>query len=300
MLRLDDMELFVEIVQQRSFRKAAEKLNVPVSTLSRRLSVLEKEMGVRLVRRTTRTLEVTEIGMIYYQRCKPIVDEARNANQDLSDMVSAPAGLLRVSMPVDFSISYILPLIIKYSNIYPDIRFEFDLTPRQVDLIREPLDVAIRLGEQVSSSLIARHLITIPRFLYASGQYLHSYGEPSNPQELYSHQCLVMNTPQERKFWSLTNGHEQVEVTMHSRFQMNSIGMLKALAVHGQGIAMIAPGVVKKEVQQGELVRVLPEWSGKSLAVYALTENRLSPAKISSFIDFLHEGLSKDFGDDYA
>lgn len=294
MLRLDDMEIFVEVVRQNSLRKAAEKLKIPVSTLSRRLSVLEKEIGVRLIRRTTRTLEVTELGNAYYQRCKPIVDEARVANQSLSDMASAPSGLLRVSMPVDFSIAYIMPLVIKYSEIYPDIDFELDLTPRQVDLTREPLDVAIRLGEQQSSSLIARHLITIPRYLYASPEYLKVNGYPSSPSELHSHKCLIMNTPQERKYWSLLGKDEEAEVELKGRFLMNSIGMLKNLAIMGEGIAMIAPGVVRKEASDGELVRVLPEWSGKPLSVYALTENRLSPVKISSFIDFLYDGLRNE------
>lgn len=132
MLRLDDMELFVEVVRQNSLRKAAEKLKIPVSTLSRRLSVLEKEIGVRLVRRTTRSLEVTELGNIYYQRCKPIIDEARIANQSLSDMVSIPSGLLRVSMPVDFSMAYIIPLIIKYSEAYPDIFLNLILPPARL------------------------------------------------------------------------------------------------------------------------------------------------------------------------
>ncbi|HCF1785443.1 MULTISPECIES: LysR family transcriptional regulator [Pseudomonas] len=291
MLRLDDMELFVEVVRQNSLRKAAEKLKIPVSTLSRRLSVLEKEIGVRLVRRTTRSLEVTELGNIYYQRCKPIIDEARIANQSLSDMVSIPSGLLRVSMPVDFSMAYIIPLIIKYSEAYPDISFEFDLTPRQVDLAREPLDVAIRLGEQQNSSLIARHLIDIPRYLYASPEYLRVHGYPRFPSDLCSHKCLIMNTPQERKYWALLSENEEVEVELKGRFLMNSIGMLKTLALMGEGVAMISPGVVRREVSDGALVRVLPEWRGKSLSVYALTENRLSPIKISSFIDFLCDGL---------
>ncbi|MDF5964010.1 LysR family transcriptional regulator [Pseudomonas aeruginosa] len=205
MLRLDDMELFVEVVRQNSFKRAAEVLGVPISTLSRRLSSLERDLGVRLLRRTTRQLEVTEIGTAYFERCRPIVDEARLANQHINDIISEPAGILRVSMPADFSLTYILPLIIKYSKIYSGVSFELDVTPRPVDLIREPLDIAIRLGDQPSSSLIARHLVTVPRYLYASPAYVNSRAEVvlERPEDLYMHECLVMNTPQESKFWSL-------------------------------------------------------------------------------------------------
>ena len=149
MLRLDDMEIFVGLFGRIVFESGGKTKNTSFYIVKKIVSF--REIGVRLIRRTTRTLEVTELGNAYYQRCKPIVDEARVANQSLSDMASAPSGLLRVSMPVDFSIAYIMPLVIKYSEIYPDIDFEFDLTPRQVDLTREPLDVAIRLGEQQSS-----------------------------------------------------------------------------------------------------------------------------------------------------
>jgi len=166
------MALFVEVVKARSFRRAAETIGMPNSTLSRRISDLEKAIGLRLLHRTTRKIELTEAGQLYFERCKPIVDEARLAHEQLGEMVAQPSGVLRVSLPVDFATAFLAPKMAEFSRRYPGISFEFDLTPRRVDLVTEPIDVAIRMGELPDSSLIARQLAIIPRHLYASPRYL--------------------------------------------------------------------------------------------------------------------------------
>lgn len=140
----------------KSFRRAADSLSMPNSTLSRRISGLEKSIGLRLLHRTTRKIELTEAGQIYFERCKRIVDEARLAHEQLGEMLEQPSGILRASLPVDFATTYLAPLIAKFSVCYPGISFEFDLTPRNVDLVAEPFDVAIRMGSQSDSALIAR------------------------------------------------------------------------------------------------------------------------------------------------
>lgn len=153
---LNDMALFVEVAHTRSFRRAADATGVPNSTLSRRISALEKAIGLRLLHRTTRRVELTEAGQLYYERCRRIVEEARLAHEQLGELLAQPSGVLRASLPVDFATIYMAPLVAEFARRYPGIAFDFDLTPRRVDLVAEPYDVAIRMGELTDSNLVAQ------------------------------------------------------------------------------------------------------------------------------------------------
>lgn len=187
---LNDMALFVEVAKVMSFRQAAEKAGVPSSTLSRRISALEKTIGLRLLHRTTRKIELTEAGQIYYQRCRRIVEEARLAHDQLTAMLEQPSGVIRASLPVDFATQFLTPLFAEFTAVYPQIRFELDLTPRTVDLVTEPFDIAIRIGRLPDSQLIARQLTQFNARLYASPNYLARYGTPATPQDLVQHECI--------------------------------------------------------------------------------------------------------------
>ncbi len=288
---LNDMALFVEVVKARSFRRAAEMIGMPNSTLSRRISGLEKAIGLRLLHRTTRRIELTEAGRLYFERCKRIVDEARLAHEQLGEMLDQPSGVLRASLPVDFANIYLAPLIAEFARRYPGISFEFDLTPRRVDLVTEPFDVAIRMGESPDSNLIARTLARLPRHLYASPRYLELSGEPSRPADLAQHECLLLRAQADT--WTLHRAAETVEVAVGGRFRLNSIGMIRRLATLDLGIAMLAEEIVAEDLAEGRLRRVLPQWHGTPIPVYAITETRLLPAKTQRFIEFLHERLGR-------
>ncbi|MBK5142316.1 LysR family transcriptional regulator [Budviciaceae bacterium BWR-B9] len=287
---LNDMALFVEVAKAMSFRRASEATGVPNSTVSRRISALEKAIGLRLLHRTTRKIELTEAGQIYYDRCRRIVEEARLAHEALGDILAQPSGLLRASLPVDFAINYMVPLLIEFAEQYPDIRFEFDLTPRRVDLVAEPFDVAIRIGEQKDSNLIARLLANLPAHLYASPKYLEKHGAPSHPQELIQHQCLGFPR---NGVWTLHNfeAEEKVEVNVSGRFMLNNVGMIRRLAAFEQGIVLLPQEVVTEDLAEGHLCRILPQWQGMPVPVYALTETRLLPAKTQRFIEFLRDRM---------
>ncbi|OBZ95714.1 LysR family transcriptional regulator [Pararhizobium polonicum] len=285
---LNDMALFVEVVKAKSFRGAAEIIGVPNSTLSRRISTLEKAIGLRLLHRTTRRIELTEAGQIYFERCKRIVDEARLAHEQLGEMLEQPSGLLRVSLPVDFANTYLAPLIADFARQYPGISFEFDLTPRRVDLVAEPFDVAIRMGEPEPSHMIARPLARLRPYLYASPHYIALHGKPANPSELGQHECLYML---KGKVWTLSNGTETVEVAVDGRFRLNSIGLIRRLAALGMGIAILPEEIVSDELADKSLQRILPDWQGAPMSVYAITETRLLPAKTQRFIEFLRSRL---------
>lgn len=283
---LNDMALFVEVVKAKGFRSAAETLGMPNSTLSRRISALEKAIGLRLLHRTTRRIELTEAGQLYFERCKRIVDEARLAHEQLGGLLAEPTGVLRASFPVDFAVTYLAPLIVEFSTRYPKLTFDFELTSRRVDLVSEPFDVAIRLGESEDSQLIARRLATLGNYLYASPGYLARAGEPRTPDDLARHACLSLARA---GTWTLHDGTHTVAVPVSSRFAGNSVGMLRRLATLDAGIIVLSEAIVADDLAAGRLRRVMPEWEGEPIAVYAMTETRLLPAKTQHFIEFLRE-----------
>ncbi|AXF85770.1 HTH-type transcriptional regulator DmlR [Ephemeroptericola cinctiostellae] len=289
MKQLNDMGLFVEVVKAMNFRRAAEVLGMPSSTLSRRISALEKAIGLRLLHRTTRKIELTEAGQVYFERCKRIVEEARLAHEQLGDMLAQPSGVLRVSLPVDFSVTYLAPLIAEFARQFPLIDFDLNASPRNVDLVGEPFDVAIRMGEPVDSLLIARPLASLSTHIYASPDYIEQKGEPKQPADLSHHECLYMlkaNT------WLLHDDTQSHHVAVSSRFMLNSMGMVRRFAALGMGVAILPAGIAADDVAHGLLQQVLPEWRGASIPVYALTETRLLPAKVLRFIEFLRLHLA--------
>lgn len=293
MFRLDDIAIFVEVVRNKSFKRAAEILSMPSSTLSRRISLLEKEIGLRLIRRSTRKLELTEAGKLYFERSNNIIDEARNAHFLLNDLLSKPVGNLRISLPTDLSIYYIAPAIVAFSKKHPDITFQLDMTPRKVDLINEPFDLVIRIGEMPNSGLISRHMLSMNRYLYASPEYLRKNGEPAHPLDLEKHSCLVMNTPLENDGWNIVFDNILYKIKGKSRYKINNVGMLCRFAILGEGITLMAEEIAKPEIQLGKLKQILPSCSVENLSVYILTENKLTPAKTSLFIDFLCDYFRK-------
>ncbi|WP_199855773.1 LysR family transcriptional regulator [Burkholderia metallica] len=287
---LNDMALFVEVVKAKGFRSAAETLGVPNSTLSRRIGALEKAIGLRLLHRTTRRIELTEAGRLYFERCKRIVDEARLAHEQLGDLLAEPTGVLRASFPVDFAVTYLAPLIVEFSNRYPKLTFDFELTSRRVDLVSEPFDVAIRMGESEDSQLIARRLATLGNYLYASPGYLDREGEPRMPDDLTQHACLGLARA---GTWTLHDGVRTVSVPVSSRFAVNSVGMLRRLATLDAGIIVLSEEIVADDLAAGRLRRVMPAWEGEPVPVYAMTETRLLPAKTQHFIEFLRERFAQ-------
>ncbi|MFH4619847.1 LysR family transcriptional regulator [Vibrio furnissii] len=286
---LRDMALFVEVCKVMSFRRAADALDMPSSTLSRRISNLEKDIGLRLLHRTTRKVELTEAGQIYYERCKRIVDEAKLAHEQLGAMLEQPSGLLRASVPVDFATIYMAPLLAEFASLYPGIKIDFDMTPRQVDLISEHMDVAIRMGVPPDSTLIARKLTEFIAQLFASPKFIERHGMPSHPEQLIHFDCIAF--PKNDK-WTLNREQETHQVSVGGRFRVNNVGMMKRLATLDQGIILIPESSIKEELASGALVPILPDWYTNPLPAYALTETRLIPAKVRVFIDFFRDKLS--------
>jgi DNA-binding transcriptional LysR family regulator len=224
------------------------------------------------------------------RRRKRIVDEARLAHEQLGEMLAQPSGVLRASLPVDFAVTYLAPLIAEFAGLYPGITFDFDLTPRRVDLISEPFDVAIRMGESENSQLIARTLASLTPYLYTSPGYLERSGEPINPADLEQHECLSIL---KAGSWTLHDGKRTATVSVGGRFTLNSAGMIRRLATLDMGLILMPEEIVADELASGRLRRIMPGWHGTPMPVYAITETRLLPAKTQRFIEFLRERLGR-------
>ena len=293
---LSYMRLFVEVARTKSFRGAAEALDMPNSTLSRHISELEKKIGLQLLHRSTRKVELTAAGEVYFKRCQSIVEEARIAHESLLDVVERPSGTLRVSMPVDLATGHLAPILREFAKAYPLISFEFDVTPRRVDLQSDPFDLAIRIGPPPTtpSTLVARQIALLPRYLYASPDYLKAAASLTHPDDLTKHVlCIGQGATNQDEVWrTFHRGEERVNVMIASRFRMNSVGLSRALAVSGVGIAVLDTDLAREDVASGRLRRVLPKWSLAPVPVHAITDTRLLPARTRLFIDFIKARLS--------
>lgn len=284
-----NMQIFTEVAKLNSFRRAAEALEMPTSTVSRRIAELEHDVGLRLFNRTTRRVELTEGGRLYFERCTRIIQEAQLAHLELTHLKTKPSGLIRASLPVDFSILYLNTILIEFSKQYPEIQFELDLTPKRANMLTDAVDIAIRMGRPKENELIARNIANLNVGLYASPNYLKERGMPEQPEDLQTHECLRLNDSP----WLLSQGGVSQAVDVKGQFIVNSIGMLRQLSINDAGIFRTTQAWALQDVQEGKLVRVLPEWSPPTVEVYALTTTRLLPAKVRVFLDFLVQEMAK-------
>jgi DNA-binding transcriptional LysR family regulator len=291
-MALQDMALFVEVARALSFTRASEASGIPIATLSRRIATLEKRVGVGLFERTTRRLILTEPGKRYLERCEHIVQEAGIAHEVLTEAAERPVGHLRVSMPVEFGLSYIAPILDEFARRYPEITIDADLTPRPTNFVDENVDVSIRLGEIRDPSLIARRLGSAERLLYAAPSYLARRGAPGHPAELSGHDCILQSYMAKPGLWRLVSREHSVDVEVHGRFSTNNVSMTSIFAERGYGIAALSPAIARAAYDAGAVRRVLDDWSFPPMPVHAVMTSRLLPARVRVFIDFLASRLT--------
>ncbi|CAM3711350.1 LysR family transcriptional regulator [Bordetella tumulicola] len=294
MKRLHGMELFVEVAKTRNFGRAADNLGIPKSTVSRQVAELERSLGLQLFIRTTRKVQLTEAGELYFVRCQRIVAEAQIAHEELQKLAQTPSGPLRVNMPADFGTDFLAEAFLEFSQRYPEVTFYLDLaSPDHAERVFQTCDISIEIGDLPNSSQIARQLGHLSAHFYASPDYLRRHGTPQHPSDLTQHECLEFRANNARVTrWPVSRGDERMEITPGKRFSVNSIAMVRSLASLGAGIAILSPSTnVLQEVEEQHLQRVLPDWSAGPFPVYAVTNTRLVPAKTRIFIEFLIERL---------
>lgn len=294
-LEANDLLLFARVVEEGSFSKAAEKLGVPKSTLSRRISALEAQLGERLILRTTRKLTVTDLGQNVLLHAQHVQEEV-NATLALTQHRQAePNGRLKVSMPGDFANHQMGELLSDFISKYPSVNLELDLSPRRVDLIGENFDVAIRVGDLPDdASLAARGLVRFSIGLYASPAYLKLHGAPAEPEALMEHDCLRLTARNgEPSIWRMEKDGAVWEGIPPGRASANSPELLTRLAVRGKGIIMLADHFAGQHVHKGELVPLLEDWKLPEITVWAVFPGRrLMPARTRVFLDALQAEFS--------
>ncbi|MFA7437333.1 LysR family transcriptional regulator [Castellaniella sp.] len=294
-LYADDLILFAHIVQAGTFTLAAEQTGLPKSTLSRRLSDLENRLGERLMQRSTRRLTLTEFGEKMLMHAQNIHDAAESAADLARNRQTIPQGILRVSLPPEFQEFGVVPILDQFTRRYPQVPIELDLSARRVDLITERFDLAIRAATRLpdDNALVARHLVTMGGGLYASPDYLAQHGTPARPDDLAHHAGLLLIASDGRpQMWRLMQAQQIWEGMPQQRLAANSIGLLRALAEQGHGIAGLSEPSAADLVRQKRLSRVLPDWALPATTLWCVTPGRrLLPQRSLAFIALLRDML---------
>ena len=295
---LADMELFVELAKLRNFGRAAATLDITASTLSRRITRLEKEMGAPLIRRSTRSFALTESGQEFFERSKKIIAEATRTREEIGANFTKVSGHLRVGAPSDLATTILAPVLAKYCRENPNVSIEIIATQTQPDLTSDSLDVAFVVAHQVAlpdSSFPARPIGSFPRMMYASRLYLKRRGVPASPQELREHACVrhIYAHGSTEKHWDLLQGRKRETVAVEGACASNSVIVSSQAAREHIGIAMLPQHLASHPTFGAGLVRVLPDWEGTRANVFALSMNRVLPAKTQELIHIVKAEFAK-------
>ena len=291
----NDLMLFARVVDEGSFSRAAARVGLPKSTVSRRLAALEGQLGERLLLRTTRKLTVTDFGHSVLEHAQQVAAEVEAAASLAQHRQQEPSGRLRVSMPADLANVVLSQVLADFVARYPAISLEMDLTPRRVDLVGENFDLALRMGElPEDSSLAARRIASFSVGLYAAPAYLKRRGVPPEPEALMEHDALrLLQRDGEPAAWVLTRGEARWEGIPPGRATANSPELLLRLARAGAGIAAVNHHFATQEMNNGELLPVLEDWSLPTVPAWAVFPGRrLMPARTRVFLDALQAEFS--------
>lgn len=287
-MNFDDIKIFVTIKECESFSEAARILNLPRSTVSVRLAKLEESLGVKLINRSNRSIHITSIGILFYEKCLEIlakIHEVETAVHSSSDSIK---GRLKVSLPHEFAVIFLQDPIKSFLEKFPLVHLDLDLTTREIDLIQEGYDLALCLGQLKDSSLISLKLGQAPLALYAHPQLLASIPPIKSLKDLPLNQCLPFKTSQVLAWEFITPEGKIQKIMPEGRLQINSMIMLCAAAVAGQGIAALNMELAKPYETDGRLVRLLPEVSMLPVDIYALYPTRkLQIPCVRAFLDFM-------------
>lgn len=291
---LNEVTIFVKVVQAGSFIGASRALDIPKATISRKIAQLEATLKVRLLQRTTRKVNLTEVGQLYFDRCVRILEDLEAANLAVAEMQAVPYGTLRLSASVVLGVTILHQWVADFMCQYPQIKIEVLLTNQYVDIVAKGIDATIRSGVP-DSSLVSHRLGAVPYWVCASPAYLATHTEPNNPQDLAQHTCLSIASENlsEILAWSFKRGKEIVEIEVPNRLRTNDFMFIKQLLVAGNGIAFIPSYLVVDEIQSGKLIRILSDWqlSERELYLVYSSDRHLSP-KLRAWIEFVHQQIA--------
>jgi len=283
---LRDVPLFVEVAKHKSFTRAAEALDMYISTLSRRIALLERELGVPLFHRSTRQVELTDSGRVLYERCSQLLAEIEDVYDEVALHMTRAAGPVRIAVPADIYHSYLWGVSGKFARKWPEINLRVSFTQRWVDLLSEPYDLDIRVGPMPSSDLRTRKLVSMRPGLYATDEFLRNYPTPQTPQDLKAMPCI--GVAQHGNAWTMTKGKKTETVVVETPHIVNSISLSLELALADLGIAWLAPSALEHPyLATVSLVHVLPGWTVPGIDINVVMSNRELPHRVRLFVDHL-------------
>jgi DNA-binding transcriptional LysR family regulator len=286
---LNSLLMFAQVAESKSFIKAARLLQMPTSTVSRRIADLEKQLGVRLIERSTRSLRLTDVGSEILEHARRSADVSDAVTNIASNHTANVSGNLRISAPPSISDSLLAPLICRFQESYPDVQIQVCITERVLDPIAEGIDLAFRVGHLEDSSLVVRHILTYRHQLVASPQYLKGRKLPKRPQDLLGHRLLAFSFWARKNTWNFTRagGQEKESITFQPYLSINEYAGLVVALLEGVGIGELPPIVQPALAREGQLVEVLPKWHF-SLFHLSLVHlgNQCIPRPVRVFKDF--------------
>ena len=285
---LDNILIFVKVAQFQSITRAARSLGMPISTVSRRLSVLESELGVSLLRRTTRRVTLTAQGQNYFSQCQEPLNLLQEAERVLTQAQKRPEGLLRITIPVILSQEPFLDFISAFLKDHPRIRIELFITNLFVDLIAENCDVAIRSGELQDSSVVARRLGKTVFYVVAAPEYLKGRILPAEPADLKLHDCVLFNAKNNERDWDLVSRRRKVRVHVSGSVASRDVNSASAFVHRGHGIGLLPSTYCDEAIAKGKLIRLLPKWASSLTPLFAVYPSRkFLPLRLSVFLEAL-------------
>lgn len=292
------MQSFVRVVEQASFSRAAALLDVQTSAVSRAVSALEKDLGVDLFHRTTRSLHLTEPGTTFYRHAIAVLREVEEARNAVSALQERPQGLLRLALPDAFARLHIMPYMGEFLARYPDLRLDLSLSDVRVDLVSIGADAAVRIGPMLDSSLIARKLAPHRRIACASPAYLAAHPPIRRPDDLLQHDCLIYSLQPSHNWFFVDAAGKQTAVPVQGRMQADDSEPLRAGALDALGVVLLPSWLIGDDLRAGRLQRVLPDWQAmiatQPSGIYGLyPPHRTVPSKVRVFLEFLQRKFGR-------
>lgn len=295
--RITSIELFIRVVETGSFSKAASDVGITQPTATKAVAAMEKRLGARLLHRSTRGVMLSEVGALYYDKCKLIAREVDEADNLATLLQSKVGGTLRISTSVAFGRRVLVPLVLRYMREHPEITIDLSFDDRYVNLVEQGVDLAIRMGPMADSTLGARYLGTNPWMMVAAPSYLGQRGTPRSAADLPSHACVVYSSVQGDDRWSLkTAAGEKLSVPVKGPLRSNNLSAILAAARAGMGLAVLPWYVARESLVDGTVQPVLTDHSLPEQEVHAVFPSpKLVPLKVTSFSGFLQQALAGDW-----
>jgi LysR family transcriptional regulator for bpeEF and oprC len=293
---MHSMAVFRRVVEAESFSAVARETNMSQSTVSKHIASLEERLDTKLLNRSTRSLKLTEAGKEYYHHCIRILNDFQEAEASVGKGKIDPTGTLRISTSAAFGRTCILPYLSEFLSAYPDINIDLIFNDNYIDLVKEGIDLAIRIGPLEDSSLIARKIGSSPRLIVASPEYLVNHGRPKKPVDLIKHDCLFYTLQKSPDLWYFNSTQEGDEsIRVNSRLKASSPDAICDATLEGLGISILGEWYVRKHVREGKLKVILPDYKPTTYDIHAVyPERRFVPQKVKRMIEFLIEKIAQE------